>query len=211
MTDKKDDPTDLIPDPDSYVGKFLAEFKDVEDSVVGLTDRQREVFKLTLRGLTQRAIAEVLNISQPAVAKHWKAVKEKFAEIGASVNQDQVVGESVSLYSEVEQQAWALFYTAKTAGKGAEANRALTTIMTARDKQLQLLMDLGLLRRAAIEHEHKVTASPLVQAWEQGDPQKKMEISSSVIETQLDELEDPEPPKDIIDAEFEDTDGNNST
>jgi DNA-binding CsgD family transcriptional regulator len=204
--DKKDDENkvteDSVPTADTYVGKFLATLEANEDAVVGLTDRQKQVFKLKLRGFTQRAIGEVMNISQPAVSKHWKAIRERFAEIGATIDQNQVVGESVSLYKEIEERAWDLFYTAKSAGKLGDSNKALSTIMVARNKSLSLLMDLGLLRRAAVEHEHNVSVSPLIDEWRAGDAQKKIKVTTQVISTQLDELEDPLPPLDITDAEI---------
>lgn len=202
MNDDKTDLVSIEPPPDTYVGKFLATLEANEDAVVGLTDKQKQVFKLKLRGFTQRAIGEVMGISQPAVAKHWKKIKARFAEIGASIDQNQVVGESVSLYQEIEERAWDLFYTAKSAGKLGDSNKALATIMSARDKSLNLLMDLGLLRRVAIEHEHNVSVSPLVDQWRSGDAQKKIQVTSKVIETQLDELDEPLPPKDITDAEY---------
>ncbi len=204
MTDKKNgkEAADLVPASDSYVGKFLATLDADENAVVGLTDKQKQVFKLKLRGFTQRAIGEVMNISQPAVAKHWKAIKKRFSDIGASIDQNQVVGESVSLYQEIEERAWDLYSLAKGAGKIGDANRALSTVMTARDKALSLLMDLGLLRRAAVEHEHSVSVSPLIDQWRSGDAQKKIRVTTRVIETQLDELDEPQPPEDISDAEF---------
>lgn len=202
--DKKNDKievTDLVPSPDTYVGKFMASLEAREDAVLGLTDKQKQVFKLKLRGFTQRAIGEVMDISQPAVSKHWKAIQKHFSDIGATINQNQVVGESVTLYQEVEERAWDLYYTAKQAGKLGDCNKALSTIMTARDKSLTLLMDLGLLRRAAVEHEHNVSMSPLIEQWRSGDAQKKLDVTARVIETQLDPLDDPLPPTDIEDAE----------
>jgi len=194
--------TDLVPAPNTYVGKLLSDLGDQENSVVELTDKQRQVFKLKLRGFTQRAIAEVMNISQPAVAKHWRKIKERFAAIGAEVDQEQVIGESVSLFKEIEERAWDLFYLAKTAGKLGDANKALATVMSAQEKSINLLMDVGLLRRAAVMHDHNVTVSPLIEQWRSGDAQKKMGVTSQVIETQLDTLDEPLPPEDISDAEY---------
>lgn len=202
MSDDETEVTDLVPSPDTYVGKFLAKMGADENAVVELTDKQRQVLKLKLRGFTQKAIGEVMGISQPAVSKHWNKIQTRFATIGATIDQHQVVGESVSLFQEIEEQAWNLFYTAKQVGKLGDANKALSSIMTARDKSLNLLMDLGLLRRAAVEHEHMVSASPLIEAWRKGDAQKKMSVTTRVIETQLDMLEDPLPPVDIEDAEL---------
>lgn len=201
MSDDKPEPgTDIVPAEDSYVGKFLADFEADEEAVVGLTDKQRQVFKLKLRGFTQKAIGEVMSISQPAVAKHWKAIQHKFSDIGATIDQNQVVGESATLFQEIEQRAWELFYTAKNAGKLGDANKALSTIMEARERSLELFMDLGIIKRAAIEHDHNVTVSPLIESWRKGDAQAKLTLPAQVIETQLEPLDEPMPP--IEDAEF---------
>lgn len=211
MTDDTDTTDDNpLPPADTKVGQMLAQLGADEDSLVELTDKQRQVFKLKLRGFTQKAIGEVMGISQPAVAKHWKKIQERFAEVGASIDQERVVGESVSLYQEIEERAWELFYLAKSATnkdgklqpKLGDANRALGTVMAAREKSLNLLMDLGLLKRAAIEHDHVLHESPLMEAWKKGDAQKRLRLTSRVIETQLEELDDPLPPEDITDAEY---------
>lgn len=158
-----------------------------------LTEKQRQIFKLRLRGFSQAAIGEVVGITQQAVAKHWRLIKNKFEAMGKDVNQPAIVGESVSLYTEVNERAWELFYIAKNNNKLGDANRALHTVMQAREKQLQLLMDLGILKRAAIEHDHSVDVSPLVKQWTEGEAQRRM-VVDNVIETQLDDLEEPEPP-----------------
>lgn len=173
-----------------------------ESHLPEMTDKQKEIFKLKLRGLSQSAIAKVLGITQQMVSKHWLANKKKFQKMGEQMNQPALVGESVSLYNEVGERAWDLYYAARKAGKLGDANRALATVMTAKDKQLSLLMDLGLLRRAAVEHEHRVVESPLVKKWREQEGTVQ-EVVAEVIETQLDQLEEPEPPMlpDIIDGE----------
>jgi len=192
------DPNTKTPRPGdgTHVGAMLAKIEPE------LSDRQIQIVKMKMRGLTQTAIAQVLGISQPAVAKHLKIIRAKFAAMGSNIDQSVVVGESVNLFQEVEQRAWELYYSAKGAGKLSDANKALNVIMSARDKTLTLLMDLGLIRRAAIEHEHKVKSSPLMEQWKSGEAQKKF-VVRSIIETQLEELEEPTPPpEDIEDAEW---------
>lgn len=183
-------------------------FEYSEDMLPDLTEKQRQIFKLRLRGLSQSAIAKIVGISQQAVSKHWKLIKKKFQKMGDQVNQPAIVGESVSLYNEVGERSWDLFYLAKDKEKYGDALRALKLIVDSRKEMLNMLMELGLLKRAAIEHEHKVTASPLIEQWTDGEAQKKMEIVTNVIGTQLEDLEEPEPPmltagdEDIEDAEI---------
>ncbi len=214
--DKKSNGAEIVPDPTTNkgggpaaaAGQMLTTLESLE-MPEDLTDRQKEVLKLRLRGLSQTAIAKVLGISQPVVNRHFKAIRKKMERDGKSINQDVVVGESLALFTEVEQRAWELYYTAKQKEKLNDANKALQLVLSAREKGLTLLMDLGLVKRAAVEHEHKVV-SPLVKQWQDNVAQKKL-VVTQVIATQLEELAEPVPPaleEDIEDAIIieEDTD-----
>ena len=162
-----------------------------------LSERQRRIVKYRLRGLTQTAIAQIEKVSQPMISKELKAIRVVFAERGAQIDQDVVVGETVHLYQEIEQQAWSLFHEAKSTKDLSNANKSLGTIMSSRERHIKLLLDLGLLKRAAIEHKHEV--APFLERWKEQSSQDKRILIESVIDTQLSDLAPPLPP---IDAEI---------
>jgi hypothetical protein len=198
MSKNKNEPDDLMLAEDS-----LAELP------AELTERQRSIYNLKLRGLTQAAIAKVvknkdggLGVSQPMIAKEWRKIKQVFKDQGRNIDQEQVVGESVSLYQEVEQRAWEMYFTHK-AEKPSAANKALDTVMAAREKTNKLMMDLGILQKAKIEHEHTMTVAPFFQQFDNLEEEQKQNALRNVIDVHLGELEEPEPPQLLADLELE--------
>ena len=160
----------------------------------GLTDRQQTIVKLKVRGMTQSAIAQLLSITPARVSQEMRVVRHHFAIKGSEIDESAVVGESLTIYEEVEKRAWEVFHT-----DGGKKLRALDSVMTAREKQVKLLMDLGLLKRAATSHEHTVSVSPLIKKL---SPIQKQEIAARIINTtQLTAGVEPEPPQ-ILEGDY---------
>jgi phage terminase small subunit len=200
---KKDDrlirsPTDLAAAMDDMI----------KDPPAELNERQRRIVNYKLRGLTQTAIAQLEEVSQPYIAAQLKKIREVYAAIGRTIDQEQVVGETVSLYSEVEQRAWEMFFKHKDTNPAA-ANKALDTVMTSRDKSNKLMMDLGILARKAIEHDHTLKVAPFFEEFDNMDEKEKQTRLRGVIHGSLNTLEEPEAPQleaDIEDADWEEKD-----
>lgn len=179
-----------------------------------LSDRQLRIVNYKLRGMTQASMAKLEQVSQPMISKEIKAIKAVYKEQGANIDQDEVVGESIHLFGEVEQRGWEIFHLSKKNDKPGAANSALMTIMTAREKGLKLLSELGILKKAAIEHEHKVSVAPFVEQFENMKEEAKQNALKDIIEVQLAELEEPEPPKlvaDIVLNDLEEPEAPNDT
>lgn len=189
-----------------------------EDPFEGLNDRQKQIARLIIRGMSQRVIAKVLNISQPLVSVELKRIREHYASKGAVIDQNTVVGTSLSVFEEVEHKAWEIFHTSKDPDTGKDdvnaKTKALALVMSAREKQNKLLLDLGLLKRQATEHTHTVQVSPFMQQWQHKNKDEAAEI---LITTTLSTLEEPELPmlvssdedtvnQDDIDLEIDDND-----
>lgn len=170
-----------------------------EDPYAGLSTRQKTVARLKIRGLSQSAIAEILSVSQPIISKEMKRIRDHYARRGRNIEQDLVVGESVSVYEEVEHKAWEIYHT----GADNDKAKALSIVLSAREKQTKLLMDLGKLKKASTTHTHNVTVSPLVESWSKGEAREAVNV---IISSQLTDLEAPEPPElleeNIIDIEL---------
>lgn len=167
-----------------------------EFSGEGLTDQQRVIARLKMRGLTQHQIGTYLQISQPAVSKHLARVKEYMKEKGSKVDQSVIVGETTSVYEEIEAKSWEIFSATTDHG---DKIKAMQLVMLARDKQTKLLMDLGHLERAGTRTTVDVNVSPLVKSWQRGEA---IAAVNTIIQSQLKELEAPRPPEEIEDAEF---------
>lgn len=175
--------------------------KDEEYDLEGLTERQQLIFRFRLRGLSQQAIAKFFKVSQPVISKEVKRIKQYFRDKGSSIDQDATIGETTSLYEEVEAKSWEMYH--KTEDESIQA-KALGLVMQARDKHTKLLMDLGKLTKASNRVE-VVEVSPFIASLKESD---RKAIVAAALKTQLDELPAPEPPKlsseneDIEDAEL---------
>ena len=196
----RDDATAIVVAKGDELADMLADDIPSQEKLLdGLTEKDRLILRLKLRGFTQTAIAKVVDLKQPAVSKALARIRNVHEAKGLAVNQGVVVGETLSVYQEVERRGWEIHHA-----DDSKSLRALDTVMTAREKQLKLLMDLGLLKRAATEHKHLHEASPLVQKLaEDGQTQ---EVVAQVIDSQLTPLEAPEPPvpedDKMVDVEF---------
>lgn len=170
----------------------------LEDPFTGLTERQKLVARLRMRGLSQTAISSIVGVSQPIISKELATIKAWQTDRGKNVNQGEVVGNTASLYEEVEYRAWELFHKTEEVGERA---KALAVVMQAREKHTKLLMDLGLIKKASSEIKHTLEVSPFLQKWR--DEDGKRQLADTLVARQLSELSEPTPD---IEAELVDED-----
>lgn len=188
--------------PDKTASELVALADDaLTNAPADLTERQLRIVNYKLRGWTQAMMAKVEKVSQPMISKEITAIKGVYKQQGMSIDQDTVVGESIHLFGEVEVRGWELFHLAKKNDKPGAANSALMTIMTARDKGLKLLSDLGILKKAAIEHEHTMKVAPFLEKFKDMQDEDKQAELKNFIDVSLTELEEPEPPLLMADLE----------
>lgn len=162
----------------------------------GLTERQQLIARMRLRGFSQTAMAQVLGVSQPIVSKELKRVREHMSKRGASVDQNLVIGETTSLYEEVERRAWELYHDDEYGDKA----KALQLVLQSREKHTKLLMDLGRLEKAGNKITHEVKVSPFLRDFED----RKEEVVEALVNATLTQLPAPVPPEydDVEDAEM---------
>jgi DNA-binding CsgD family transcriptional regulator len=164
--------------------------------VAGLTDQQKAVVQLKLRGFNQSSIAGVLKVSQARVSQEMAEIKQHFHERGSSIDQKELIGESITIFEEVEKEAWKLYHKLEDDKK----LKALDTVMTSREKQVKLLMEVGLIKREISVSEVKITVPDYIQRI--NDPEQRRLIANSFVA--LPAGTDPEPPDEgIIDVEPE--------
>lgn len=162
-----------------------------KDMLTELTAKQRWVMILKMKGATQDQIATVMGVSQPAISKTLKRVRDHLTARGQSVNQSEVIGDNMSFYEEVEKDIWDIADT-RDLEKG-EKLKALQVLMSARKDRNKLLMDVGLLTVAPKETIHSVRSTPFIEAMRR---EKRVdEAVISAISTTHDDLEEPEPPQ----------------
>ena len=166
-------------------------------SYAGLSDRQIRIQKLVIRGGTEPVIAKLLGISRASVAKEKAKIRLTNRTKLEALDKEDFMADTISLFEEVEKTAWGVF----SESDGASKNRSLQLILDVREKQIKMLMDLGIIERAAQKQDVNLNfnGSPLLENW---DVDGRRNFSASIIDAQLTDLEEPEPPE-VIDAEFE--------
>lgn len=176
-----------------------------EEALHGLTERQIQILKLSLRGFPQTLIAQVLSISQPLVSRELSRVKQHIRERGDVVDQSEVVGRSLTVYDDVQTKAYDLYHT--NLGDAGTQTKALQLILQAEKDRMKLLMDLGLVERAAQEVNHNmVQPSKFVKAWSEGQVQTAARALLTAALTPLEEPRPPEEEEEYIEGEIISTD-----
>jgi predicted transcriptional regulator len=192
--------------PEELMAMKLAKEELEIDPWEGLTDQQTHIQALRFRGVTQVAIGKILGVSQPHINQQLKKIKEIHAKKGAQIDQDVFIGMSVSKFDLLEQKAWEIYHKENTKDKvnTAVQMQALQTIASLQEKKAKLLLDLGLLKRAAQQHEHTIKPGgpTFVDDWEAS---RREQLAQNIIISQMKALPEPEAPYD--DAEIIDTEG----
>src|SRR5689334_21497799 len=78
---------------DSLTTSTIVE-KEKDDPYDGLTERQKLIARMRLRGASQTTIAKTLNLSQPLVCREIKIIREHMATRGSSIDQAATIGET---------------------------------------------------------------------------------------------------------------------
>lgn len=159
----------------------------------GLTDQEKTIAQLRMRGFSQSQIARFLGVTQPYICMKLRKIREHQMQKGTVVDQDLIIGQTTSLYEEIEHRAWEIH----TKGDNADKLKALQLVLQAREKQTKLLMDLGKLDRQGTTNKIEVDLSPIIQKW---SAKEAKQVTNNIIEAQLSPLPDPEPP--MLEAEI---------
>lgn len=169
-----------------------------KDPWSGLTDRQRTIQELKLRGLSQKAIGTLVGISQTMVFKELAAIKEVHKQKGATLDTQTFAGETISIYEELQIRALKTYDSIPADNNLAPQMKlqAINTIASIREKMMKALGDLGIIQRAAqkIEHEHslKQQKPSFVDSW---DKKAQEKLAVNILTAGFTELEDPLPPE----------------
>ncbi len=179
----------------------------------GLTDRQKVIQTMKIQGAKVRTIAQALSVSIPTVEKEIHRIKEIHAQNGASINAHEYVGEVGAKYKAVEHEAWVVVAKEKQKGNNAMVIQALQMVLTAQKAHEKLMMDIGLIHKKAeevnhnvkggIQHEHQhahVHVHPQIASM---TSEQRERMGRKFIESQLSDLEEPEPDPLLLEADYE--------
>lgn len=109
-------------------------------------ERRLEVFRLQMRGIRPTEIARELQVSMKTIRKDRKWLETHLREVALNADRFKEIGESMEVLKEIEQEA--LYHMAETENAHAK-NNYLQTAMSAREKRTRLMMDSGIIPKAA--------------------------------------------------------------
>lgn len=107
-----------------------------------------EVFRLEMRGMNQSAIAKVLQVNRNTIIRDVKWLREHTREIALNADKFAEVGDTMKFYEEVEREAMFQFHEVDSPHA---KNNLLMTAITAREKKMRLMMDAGIIDKAALD------------------------------------------------------------
>lgn len=135
-----------------------------------MEDRRKRVLALWLRGMTQPAIAAIVQASQPTISRDLAWIVENWKhKYGAPGGFDpaQFIGETIAMFQDHEQAALLEFHELKQSAASRRISpmfvsrarmAARRTAMVARQQQVNFLQDLGFVDRqiGSVDVKHRV-------------------------------------------------------
>jgi hypothetical protein len=152
-----------------------------------ITDRRQAVIRLRLRGMGYRAIAKELGVGHMTVKRDLEVIAEETRGRMGKMERDYVLAQSLSVYEEIETQAWDQF--SRCAPGSTQRANFLHVVRSARNDQTKLLMDIGLIQKTPQEVKHLVT-SKVIESW---TPAAQDLIALAIIKAGLTPTSDPVP------------------
>lgn len=161
-----------------------------------ITDRRQQVIRLRLRGMGYRAIAKELGVGHMTVKRDLEAISEETRTKMGKLEKDYVLAQSLSVYEEIETQAWDQF--SKSAPGSTQRANFLQVVRAARNDQAKLLMDIGLISKTPQEVRHVVT-SKVIEGW---TPAAQDLVALAIIKAGLTPAMEPIPDTNQLPASF---------
>jgi hypothetical protein len=155
---------------------------------VELTERRQMVLRMRLQGKTFRDIGKELGLGYMTVKRDLDAIKCEVAQKIDKFDRDYALGKSISVYEQIEEEAWAEYHRSVT-GSPSKA-QFLNLVRTARNDQVKLLADVGLIDRAPAKVQHKIETNKILEGWT--DDARRI-VSLAIIRAQMDGGKVPSP------------------
>jgi hypothetical protein len=147
-----------------------------------LAERRQEVIRLRLKGLTLREIGKEMSLGYMTVKRDLDAIKQDVGEKVSKFDRDFALGKSISVYEQIEDEAWKQYYGCAPGSTGRA--QFLNVARTARNDQVKLLCDVGLINKAPMQHEHKIESNRLLSGWTED---AKRIVSLAIIRSQMEQ------------------------
>jgi len=153
-------------------------------SALELAERRQTVLTLRLKGLTFKDIGQQLSIGYMTVKRDLDIIRQENLQNVTEFNRDQAVASAMQTYDQVELEAWQAYYADKTPTRA----KYLNLIRMNNKDRIQLLVDIGLVSKAALRVEHKVETEGVLAHWTED---AKALVAMSIIRTQMGDAQPP--------------------
>jgi DNA-binding CsgD family transcriptional regulator len=155
--------------------------KKLRSSQMELAERRQVVVRLRLQGMTLREIGKELGCGYMTIKRDMDIIKEEVGQKIAQFDKDYALGKSMTVYEQIESEAWAQFYGCAN-GTTSKA-QFLNLVRAARNDQVKLLTDVGLISKAPTQVTHQFEANQVLKGWT--DDAKRI-VALSIIRAQMD-------------------------
>jgi hypothetical protein len=115
-----------------------------------------------MAGMGYRAIGEKLGVGHMTVKRDLEAIRSDTDQKMSNFQRNYMLAETCSVYEQVEQEAWRQYHSPTTGA--AQKARFLDVVRGARGDQVKMLTDLGFLKKAPQEIQHKVSTE-VISHW----------------------------------------------
>lgn len=151
-----------------------------------ISERREMVLRMRLKGRTFRQIAKDLGVGYMTIKRDFDCIKEDMHKKVTRFDQEYALGKSISTYEQIEDESWKNYF-ANAEGSSGRA-QFLNLIRAARNDQVKLLSDVGLINRAPQQHQHKIEADAVLQNWT--DDAKRI-VALAIIRSQMEGVAPP--------------------
>ena len=165
-------------------------------SNIELAERRKLVIKFRLKGKTLREIAKELNTGYMTVKRDLDIVKHEVHEKVSQFDREYALGKSISVYEQIESEAWEQYFGCAVGAPGRV--QFLNLVRTARNDQVKLLTDVGLINKAPAQVHHQFEANQVLKGWT--DDARRI-VALAIIRSQMDQADGKDIPKTLLEAQ----------
>jgi hypothetical protein len=159
-----------------------------------IAERRRAVMRMRHRGIGYRAIAKELGVGHMTVKRDLDIIREETQTRISRLDEEFTLASSLSVFEEVETAAW-IGHNDAPKGSSVRA-QFLSQIRAARNDQIKLLMDVGLIKKATqkVQHEHAVVETKVIEHWSEAAQDL---VALGIVKAGLSKLPDPVPDENV--------------
>jgi hypothetical protein len=150
-------------------------------------EKRQKMMRLRMQGWTVREIAKELQMNAVVVYKEFQEIRAQNEERLAGFDRTHAISMCISVFENIEKECWENYRSLAPGSQGR--NQFLNTIRAARNDQIKLLEDMGLLSKVALQINHNVNTQAVLKDMTEKTQQV---LAMAFLRAQLKPLPEPE-------------------